>query len=918
MSVNNGQQANQTTFNGAFISRTTDSDTVAVVGLKNPLSGGDINNAQQQINDNKTLSTDNKTRLDNLSIDDCTDVDTTTNPPALGSNLRWNGTQWVPALDWDNIELIGAGEITWDLGTETLSLSQNIFFTYGNFNKEANQVDAQTILLDDDGDIAYVDLNTTNDTPTSLTVTVVDLASWVEAENRLIFARREGNNIYFGVDDPQLLLDGDIYDFRVSAGSAINVTAGSTDADKVIKTNSDGFLDKTFNNTIPSYVDEAAFVTALGRAAIIGDRFFDTTVSALKIHDGTQFVISSGSGDGEINFLENGKAEINTDGWITFADAAASRPVDGTGGTANITWTRTTASPLAGDGSFLLTKDAVNRQGEGVSYDFSIDSTYKARVLNIESDYIINSGTFVAGSNTTDSDVIFYLYDVTNAKLIEPSSFKLLSNSSTLSDRFRATFQTSPDSTEYRLIIYVASTSAAAYSVKFDNIKVSPSNYVYGTPITDWTTFVPTGSWTTNTTYFGRYRRIGDSAEIQYSLLLSGAPNAADLSFNLPPGLSADEGKFTATSTKYLGSGIILDNGSRIIEVDYSYGVSNLVTAVYIDINATTNAVSQTNPITFASGDRVDALVTVPITGWSSSVQMSDSADTRVVTALVTRTATQSIPNATNTKVQLNSVISDSHAAFDTSLNRYNILSSGYYDVSAFVLWNAVFNGTANILQIFKNGSGLITIDRTGSDGTRESALKGSAKGIELKAGDYLELFIFQNSGISRDIASGLNGLHFSVSKATGPSSIAASETIACRYKTSSGVAIADTGDIVVPFNTKQYDSHSAYNTANGKFTAPIGGKYKVSSSVWFQSVAYVGTNSIYASVYVNGVIYSYGPLITVLGSPTAQFSCHYNDTLSVLAGDEIELRVRNSRAGGTNLEVFDTLNYLSIERVGN
>jgi len=53
MSVVNGQIANQTTFNEAFVSRKVDSDTVGRVGLKNvlPESGAEIQNAQRYINE---------------------------------------------------------------------------------------------------------------------------------------------------------------------------------------------------------------------------------------------------------------------------------------------------------------------------------------------------------------------------------------------------------------------------------------------------------------------------------------------------------------------------------------------------------------------------------------------------------------------------------------------------------------------------------------------------------------------------------------------------------------------------------------------------------------------------------------------------------------------------------------------------
>lgn len=54
MSVSNGQEANQTTFNSAFISRTQDSDTIGKVGLNNTSdvnSGAQIMNAQRLINE---------------------------------------------------------------------------------------------------------------------------------------------------------------------------------------------------------------------------------------------------------------------------------------------------------------------------------------------------------------------------------------------------------------------------------------------------------------------------------------------------------------------------------------------------------------------------------------------------------------------------------------------------------------------------------------------------------------------------------------------------------------------------------------------------------------------------------------------------------------------------------------------------
>jgi hypothetical protein len=277
---------------------------------------------------------------------------------------------------------------------------------------------------------------------------------------------------------------------------------------------------------------------------------------------------NASGGGGGINYIENPDAETDTTGYATYADVAGTSPVDGTGGSPNSTWTRTTSSPLRGSASFLFTHNSgASRKGEGVSYDFTIDTSDKAKVLNIEFDYLVSSGTFVAGSSGVDSDLTVWVYDVTNATLIQPSSYKLFSNSTTIADKFQATFQSASNSTSYRLIIHCGSTSTSAFNVQFDNFKVGPSNYVFGTPITDWQSFTPTGSFTTNTTYTGQYRRVGDSIEFQAHLAFAGSPNSVSCSVNLPSGLTIDTAKipgFVANTSPILGQANISVGG-----VDY-------------------------------------------------------------------------------------------------------------------------------------------------------------------------------------------------------------------------------------------------------------------------------------------------------------------------------------------------------------
>ncbi len=138
--------------------------------------------------------------------------------------------------------------------------------------------------------------------------------------------------------------------------------------------------------------------------------------------------------------------------WVTYADAAQANPVDGTGGSPASTFAVSTDSTMRGVTNFLWTHSAANRQGEGFSYDFSIDPSDKGKVLQCSFEYLISSGTYA------DNDMSVWIYDVTNAVLIQPAPY-LIKNSGII-EKFAVEFQTSSNSTSYRLIIHTGSTSA--------------------------------------------------------------------------------------------------------------------------------------------------------------------------------------------------------------------------------------------------------------------------------------------------------------------------------------------------------------------------------------------------------------------------------------------------------------------------
>jgi hypothetical protein len=102
-------------------------------------------------------------------------------------------------------------------------------------------------------------------------------------------------------------------------------------------------------------------------------------------------------GGGSLSYLTTGSTGERLGDlipWSGYVDSASNNPVDGQGGSPSITLTRNTTNTLSGSGDLLITKDAVNRQGEGYSIEFDIENRHLATVLQIEADAVLRSGTY--------------------------------------------------------------------------------------------------------------------------------------------------------------------------------------------------------------------------------------------------------------------------------------------------------------------------------------------------------------------------------------------------------------------------------------------------------------------------------------------------------------------------------------------
>ena len=450
---------------------------------------------------------------------------------------------------------------------------------------------------------------------------------------------------------------------------------------------------------------------------------------------GIEAAIGTGGagGAGGINHITNPDIESSADDYNDYDDGAVSVPVDGTGGTAsNLTITRTTTGSelIRGIGSLKIAKGAADAQGEGTSIDFTIDNADKGNLLEVTL-LKTSSVNFVYG------DVTLHIYDVTNAALINVSNSddgKILPSDGI----FRASFLAASDSASYRLIFHTTTTNANAYDLFIDEVSVGPFKTAPSTFSTERTSFTPTGSWTTNTTYSGFYRRIGDSAAITYLVSTAGAPTSAALTLSLPPGLEADETKMHGNAEfdepgfcEMRESGVGLFIGG----VGYTAATNN-ITVFAKQTSAAFINLTQSVPFTWGAGDTVQCTITIPILGWNAGGEVSPGEVELIRVEGRGNAAGSMTADVTNIDFL---ETSDVHSAWNGS--QFTATRSAWYEIEGVVGFTA---GTSAVISAYIDG----TIDKVLAQGATQSIIAVS-NSIYLTAGQVLSLRVSANLTLS-------------------------------------------------------------------------------------------------------------------------------------------------------------------------
>lgn len=629
---------------------------------------------------------------------------------------------------------------------------------------------------------------------------------------------------------------------------------------------------------------------------------------------------------GSSNLILDGDAESGITNYIEGSYAAATRPAGtftASSGAGALAISTSTTTPINGVTSFLITKSSgASRQGRAVERTITLDQEYRTKVLQMRVKFNVVSGTFVAGTNgtsPTDSSMIFYIgqFNGTTWSYTEPGNFKCLSNG-TITDYVEGTFQVNSDTTQIKLIAYVAETANSAWVLKCE-FGISPSAYVYGTPVTDWQTYSLSITGTTTNPTKGsilldtaKWRRVGDSMEIVYSFYQNSAGTAGsgDYLFSIPSGYTIDSTKIVVgadKNTTNCGSANGYSAGAYIGFV-YPYNITKLGVAVMSEVVAlgtlgSTNLPLTGNPLT------INFTAKIPILGWSSSIQVSDGYDGRqVVAAMIVTTATGNIANNSSTVLK-GFTSNDTVNGLDSTNGTYTIKTAGYYQMSAELTFASSANTAGAQMSISKKVNGSIVdeiLSYSNGTYTERYAIKGTYPVKFHNAGDVITFEGYQVSGVTKTVYNG----YVSIFKVTGSQTISASESINVKYF---GTTFSGANGIIILTN-KVVDSHGAYNTSTGVYTFVAAGVYDVSAFIQSPATAFAVNGYLEAYASVNGS----GSSGAIIGGSRAETTAAINryatgsTIIKVNAGDTFSL-YQNSSVSIAPISVT-----FSLKKVGN
>jgi len=654
-----------------------------------------------------------------------------------------------------------------------------------------------------------------------------------------------------------------------------------------------------------------------GAGLVTGRKWHNTTEKKVKFYDGTS-VIELGAGAGGINYCGNSDFEASVSNYNLYADAAGVKPVDGQDGTTTglaFTRTTTTAEILRGVASAKLAKTTTtNLQGFGVSIDLDLFPLADlSSVMQVTFDYDASHAGYA------DDDMRVYIISsndsfVSDYNVIEPQGAELKAGKGS----HFCTFQTDATDQEYRLCFHLASTSAVDYDVFLDNISVSPiQTHPSAVAVSDWKDYDPNllnfALDTADGNYRSQYRRVGDSVDIRIYGSIQTNPTGI-IGFTLPDGLSMVD---RISSRDVYGVVKGFDGGSNAHLGMVSSGSGTTFNVSGDDGTAHWNA---TTPFTWSAGSDYFSVNVygIPIQGWSSNSQdVAVVDDNRIVAMSADSYAGAAISNTAEGDLTF-TTSSETHSNFATGTGIYTIGTSGWYQVSANtgLQVSSPTAGNKGQLLLYKNGSTLIGECQQEAESSSTNTFFShhvSISAVYLLKGETLKTSYANNWGESVSLQ-GNARTNFSVSKISGQNQIIADESILVRATTNAGDSYGTSWAALI-YEDVDVNSHGAYNSTTGIFTAPYSSTFKIRGTYSLASLN--NGDDMFIGISKNSAatpLHATSRFRNESGSVIAK-SISTSDSIPLLKGETLEIRIRLDST--ESLEADGAYNVITIEKVG-
>ena len=121
-----------------------------------------------------------------------------------------------------------------------------------------------------------------------------------------------------------------------------------------------------------------------------------------------------------------------------------------------------------------------------------------------------------------------------------------------------------------------------------------------------------------------------------------------------------------------------------------------------------------------------------------------------------------------------------------------------------------------------------------------------------------------------------------------------------CAYRSATGPTVPAATWTTIVLDAEEFDTNSDFNTANGRFTAPLDGYYQIDVQVALASTGFTSGANAVGAIYKNGSSIIQSASTVGSGSATAQPRFNMSRLFKLTAGDYLEIKAYISEDGRT------------------